>query len=93
MYFSKAQRIVLSSSLSVFLAGCGSPNYSPSEMHMSVEEVRATAPKSPENIPALVKSDPTAPQLSANDEPVTFDVVVTNVPVRDLLLGWRATPG
>ena len=93
MYFSKAQRIVLSSSLSVFLAGCGSPNYSPSEMHMSVEEVRATAPKSPENIPALVKATPTAPQLSANDEPVTFDVVVTNVPVRDLLFGLARDSG
>ena len=93
MYFSKAQRIVLSSSLSVFLAGCGSPNYSPSEMHMSVEEVRATAPKSPENIPALVKATPTAPQLSANDEPVTFDVVVSNVPVRDLLFGLARDSG
>ena len=93
MYFSKAQRIVLSSSLSVFLAGCGSPNYSPSEMHMSVEEVRATAPKSPENIPALVKATPTAPQLSANDEPVTFDVVVTSVPVRDLLFGLARDSG
>ena len=93
MYFSKAQRIVLSSSLSVFLAGCGSPNYSPSEMHMSVEEVQATAPKSPENIPALVKATPTAPQLSANDEPVTFDVVVSSVPVRDLLFGLARDSG
>ena len=93
MYFSKAQRIVLSSSLSVFLAGCGSPNYSPSEMHMSVEEVQATAPKRPENIPALVKATPTAPLLSADDEPVTFDVVVTDVPVRDLLFGLARDSG
>ena len=85
MHFSKAHKLILSSSLSVFLAGCGSPNYSPSEMHLTVEEVDSTAPKNPSAIPELVKVTPTVPQMSNEKGADTFDVVVTNVPVRDLL--------
>ncbi|MGI9307519.1 MAG: type II and III secretion system protein, partial [Gammaproteobacteria bacterium] len=93
MYFSKAQRLVLSSSLSVFLAGCGAPNYAPSEMHMSAEEVQSEAPQSPDAIPALVKATPTVPVMSNEKGADTFDVVVTNVPVRDLLFALARDSG
>ncbi|MBE8157809.1 MAG: hypothetical protein HAW59_00190 [Betaproteobacteria bacterium] len=93
MYFSKAHKLVLSSSLSVFLASCGSPNYAPSEMHMSVEEVASEAPKEPEAIPALVKATSTVPALSNEKGADTFDVVVTNVPVRDLLFALARDSG
>ena len=93
MHFSKAQRLVLSSSLSVFLAGCGSPNYAPSEMHMTVEEVQSAAPADPAAIPALVKATPTVPLISNERGSDTFDVVVTNVPVRDLLFALARDAG
>ena len=93
MHFSKAQRLILSSSLSVFLAGCGAPNYAPSEMHMTVEEVRSEAPKDPAAIPALVKATPTVPVMSNEKGADTFDVVVTNVPVRDLLFALARDAG
>lgn len=93
MYFSKAQRLVLSSSLSIFLIGCGSPNYAPSEMHLTVEEVESTAPKNPGAIPALVKVTPTVPVMSNEKDADTFDVVVTNVPVRDLLFALARDAG
>lgn len=93
MTFTQAQRLVLSSSLSMVLAGCGAPNYAPSEMHLTVEEVRSTAPKSPEAIPALVKATPTVPTLSNEPGSATFDVVVTNVPVRDLLFALARDAG
>ena len=93
MHFSKAQKLILSSSLSVFLAGCGSPNYAPSEMHLTVEEVDSTAPKNPSAIPELVKVTPTVPQLSNEKGADTFDVVVTNVPVRDLLFALARDAG
>ncbi len=93
MYFSKAQRIVLSSSLAVFIAGCGSPNYAPSEMHMTIEEVKSTAPQSPESIPSLVKSTPTVPIFSNDKEEATFDVIVTSIPVRDLLFSLARDAG
>lgn len=85
MILTKEQRLLLSSSLSVFLVGCGSPNYSQSDMHITVEEAKATQRPKPEKIPALVKASPTAPVLSNTDETATFDVVVTSAPVRDLL--------
>lgn len=93
MHFSKTQKLILSSSLSVFLAGCGAPNYSPSEMHMTVEEVRADAPKNPSSIPSLVKATPTVPQLGNEKGADTFDVVVTNVPLRDLLFALARDAG
>ena len=93
MYFSRAQKLVLSSSLSVFLAGCGAPNYSPSEMHMTVEEAESEAPRAPDAIPALVKATPTVPVLSNEKGADTFDVVVTNVPVRDLLFALARDSG
>lgn len=87
MNFSKTQKLAVSSSLSAFLAACGSPNYSPSEMHFSVEEVESEAPIDPGGIPELVRATPTQPLEIAgedvNDE--TFDVVANNIPLRDLL--------
>ena len=93
MHFSRAQKLILSSSLSVFLAGCGSPNYAPSEMHLTVEEVDSTAPKNPSAIPELVKVTPTVPKMSNEKGADTFDVVVTNVPVRDLLFALARDAG
>ena len=93
MHFSKAQRLILSSSLSVFLVGCGAPNYAPSEMHITVEEVAADAPKDPSAIPALVRATPTVPAMSNEKGADTFDVVVTNVPVRDLLFALARDAG
>lgn len=93
MHFSKTHRLILSSSLSVFLVGCGAPNYAPSEMHLTVEEVRASAPRNPSAIPSLVKATPTVPQMSSEKGADTFDVVVTNVPVRDLLFALARDAG
>lgn len=93
MNSTKAQRIFLSSSLSVFLAGCGAPNYSQSEMHMTFEEAETTKQVKPERIPALVKASPTAPVLADTEDSSTFDVVVNNVPVRDLLFALARDAG
>ena len=93
MHFSKTQRLILSSSLSVFLVGCGAPNYAPSEMHLTVEEVKAEAPQNPSAIPSLVKATPTVPQLGNEKGADTFDVVVTNVPLRDLLFALARDAG
>lgn len=93
MNLSKAQRLILSSSLSVFLVGCGSPNYSQSEMHITVEEAKSAKRPAAEKIPALVKASPTAPVLSDYDDGNTFDVVVTSVPVRDLLFALARDAG
>lgn len=94
MKLNKAQRILLSSSLSVFLVGCSSPNYSQSEMHMTVEEVDSNAPVRPDKVPALVKASPVVPELSAaSDASDTYDVVVTNVSVRDLLFALARDAG
>ncbi len=93
MNLNKVQRLLLSSSLSVFLVGCGSPNYSQSEMHMTVEEAETTQHVKPEKIPALVKASPTAAALSNSEDASTFDVVVTSVPVRDLLFALARDAG
>lgn len=85
MKFNKAQKILMSSSLTVFLAGCGAPNYSPSETHITVEEVDSERPEKPASIPSLVKSSPGSTAFSNSSNSDTYDVVVTNVPVRDLL--------
>ena len=82
---AKAQKLVVCASLSVFLAGCGSPNYAQSELHLSLEKTEANKPASPQSIPSLVRTSVTAPALTGAATPDTFDVVVTNVPVRDLL--------
>lgn len=93
MNLTKAQRLLFSSSLSVFLAGCGSPNYSQSEMHMTVEEAETSQSPEPSKIPALVKASPTAPVLSGEADSATFDVVVTGAPVRDLLFALARDAG
>lgn len=93
MILSKAQRVLLSSSLSMFLVGCGAPNYSQSDMHMTVEESESTQAKAPEKVPALVKASPTAPMLSESEDSPTFDVVVTSVSVRDLLFALARDAG
>ena len=94
MKLKKAQRLFLSSSLSVFLVGCGAPNYSPSESHITVEEVSSQAPiVEKDNIPSLVKTSPTAPAFSGKKGSGTYDVVVTGVPVRDLLFALARDSG
>ena len=93
MNLTKAQRLLFSSSLSVFLAGCGSPNYSQSEMHMTIEEAESAQRIEPEKIPALVRTSPTVPALAENNDSATFDVVVTSVPVRDLLFALARDAG
>ncbi len=94
MNLTKAHKILLSSSLSVFLVGCsGAPNYSQSEMHMTVEEVDSQKPIKPKKIPSLVKASPTATALSRVEESDTFDVSVTGAPVRDLLFALARDAG
>ncbi len=88
-----AQKLVVSASLSVFLAGCGSPNYAQSELHLSLEEVQSAQPAAPESIPSLVKTSVAAPALTGADAAETYDVVVTNVPVRDLLFALSRDSG
>ena len=85
-------RIFVSSSLAVFLTACGSPNYEPSQFHVTAEEVASRAPADTRNIPRLVKQSPTLPSLHNRAGSETFDVVVTNVPARGIcFLRWRAT--
>ena len=93
MRLSRAQRFLLSSSLSVFLVGCGAPNYSQSEMHITAEEVETQKPIQPDKIPALVKATPIAPAFSESRDSDTYDVVVTSVPVRDLLFALARDSG
>ena len=90
---AKAQKLVVCASLSVFLAGCGSPNYAQSELHLSLEKTEANKPASPQSIPSLVRTSVTAPALTGAATPDTFDVVVTNVPVRDLLFALSRDAG
>ena len=52
---------------------------------MTVEKVESEAPINTEDIPALVKVTTTVPTMSGEKESDTFDVVVANLPVRDLL--------
>ena len=89
----KVQRLMISASLSVFLAGCGSPNYSPSEMHLTYEKVESEKPIAVESIPSLVKTSPALPVLGNLEEAETYDVVVTKVPVRDLLFALARDSG
>lgn len=89
----KMRQLAVSSSLSVFLAGCGAPNYAPSQMHINAEEESVKAPKSPRSLPKLVRSSPTAPLFHEAPGAETFDVVVTNVPVRDLLFALARDAG
>ncbi|WOV90444.1 MAG: hypothetical protein R1F54_07845 [Candidatus Zeuxoniibacter abyssi] len=84
---------MISASLSVFLVGCGSPNYSPSEMHLTYEEVKSEKPVAVESIPSLVKTSPALPALGNLEEAETYDVVVTKVPVRDLLFALARDSG
>jgi general secretion pathway protein D len=94
MKLQKAQRIILSSSLSVFVAGCGAPNFSPSETHITVEEVNSQKPvASRKSIPALVKTSPTAPVFSGEKGSDTYDLVVTGQPVRDVLFALARDSG
>ena len=93
MKTTNMRRLAVSSSLSVFLAGCGAPNYGPSQMHINAEEEATKAPKSPRNLPKLVRTSPTTPLLHDTAGAETFDVVVTNVPVRDLLFALARDAG
>ena len=93
MKTTNMRRLAVSSSLSVFLAGCGAPNYAPSQMHINAEEESTKAPKSPRNLPKLVRTSPTAPLFHDAAGAETFDVVVTNVPVRDLLFALARDAG
>ena len=93
MKTTKMRRLAVSSSLSVFLAGCGAPNYGPSQMHINAEEESVKAPKSPRDLPQLVRTSPTAPLFHDAPGSETFDVVVTNVPVRDLLFALARDAG
>ena len=93
MKLVRSHRIIVSASLSVFLAGCGAPNYSQSDMHITVEEVDSQKPVTKGRAPALVKASPTAPLLSSREDSDTYDVIVTNVPVRDLLFALARDAG
>ena len=93
MKLVRSHRIIVSASLSVFLAGCGAPNYSQSDMHITVEEVDSQKPVEKGRAPALVKASPTAPLLSNREDSDTYDVIVTNVPVRDLLFALARDAG
>ena len=93
MKTTNMRRLAISSSLSVFLAGCGAPNYGPSQMHINAEEESVKAPKSPRDLPQLVRTSPTAPLFHDAPGSETFDVVVTNVPVRDLLFALARDAG
>ena len=93
MKLVRSHRIIVSASLSVFLAGCGAPNYSQSDMHITVEEVDSQKPVEKGRAPALVKASPTAPLLSSREDSDTYDVIVTNVPVRDLLFALARDAG
>ena len=87
------RRLVACSSLSAVLAGCGAPNYAPSQMHINAEHEAVKAPASPRGLPQLVRSSPGAPALRDAAGAETFDVVVTNVPVRDLLFALARDAG
>ena len=93
MHLNKAHRLVLSSSLSVFMVGCGAPNYAPSEMHITVEQADASAPVKSNSIPSLVQASPTVPMISSEVSQDTYDVVVANTPVRDLLFALARDSG
>jgi general secretion pathway protein D len=69
----------------VFLAGCGSSNYEPSELHITKEKVAADAPKYADDVPRLVRRTAKLPSLEYSETQETFDVVVHNASVRDLL--------
>jgi general secretion pathway protein D len=75
----------LCSSAAVFLAGCGSSNYEPSELHITKEKVAADAPKYADDVPRLVRRTAKLPSLEYSETQETFDVVVHNASVRDLL--------
>lgn len=84
-------RAAVCSSLAVFLAACGAPNYEQSAFHVTSEEVRASKPAA--SVPGLIKNTPSLPSLRATESTDTFDVVVTNVPVRDLLFALGRDAG
>ena len=77
--------VALCSSAGVFLTGCGSSPYEPSELHITKESVAAAAPKYASDVPRLVRRTSKLPSLEYEKTPQTFDVVVHNVSVRDLL--------
>jgi len=76
---------ILCSSTAAFLVGCGSNNYEPSELHITKEKVDADAPKFAADVPRLVRRTAKLPTLEYAETQETFDVVVHNVSVRDLL--------
>ncbi len=89
--------LLVSASLSVFLAGCGIPDYAPDAKHLSLDEVTGAEDKAAaevvENasIPALVQTSIAAPTALAEGE--TFDVIATDVSVRDLLFALSRDSG
>lgn len=87
----------MSASLSVFLAGCGMPDYAPDRLHLSHADVTGAEEKAAEeeaidaSIPALVQTSIAAPEAIAEGE--TFDVIATDVSVRDLLFALSRDSG
>lgn len=76
---------LLCSSVAVFAAGCGSSSYEPSEFHITKEKVEAEAPRFAGEVPRLVRRTAAMPTLEYSETQQTVDVVVHNVPVRDLI--------
>ena len=62
-------------------------------MHLTYEEVKSEKPVAVESIPSLVKTSPALPALGNLEEAETYDVVVTKVPVRDLLFALARDSG
>ena len=97
----RRSKLFVSASLSVFLAGCGMPDYAPSQLHLSQEDAGVVGSVSKgdkpavvatqNNIPALVQSSIAAPTAADKDE--TFDVIATNVPLRDVLFAFGRDAG
>ncbi len=76
---------LLCSSATVFLSGCGAKTFEPSELHITKENVAAEAPRHIEDVPKLIRRTASMPSLEYSETQETFDVVVHNVSVRDLL--------
>lgn len=89
--------LLVSASLSVFLAGCGMPDYAPDQLHLSRDDATLAGEKfeaeeaAKASIPALVQTSLAAPEAIAEGE--TFDVIATDVSVRDLLFALSRDSG
>lgn len=89
--------LLVSASLSVFLAGCGIPDFAPDQLHLSRTDATIAGDKfeaeeaAKASIPALVQTSIAAPEAIAEGE--TFDVIATDVSVRDLLFALSRDSG